>query len=59
MRKIISFTHATLDGYTSPVIKGGGEPLFRPASTGTVGLLDTKVFATGAAVHAYGPISAP
>ena len=34
-----------LDEYricTSPVIKGGGEPLFRPASTGTVELLDTK-----------------
>jgi dihydrofolate reductase len=45
-----------LDEYricTSPVIKGGGEPLFRPASTGTVELLDTKPFATGAVVHAY------
>ncbi len=51
-----------LDEYrinTSPVIKGGGEPLFRPASTGTLELLDTKVFATGAVVHAYGPASAP
>jgi dihydrofolate reductase len=47
-----------LDEYricTSPVIKGGGEPLFRPASTGAVELLDTKVFATGAVVHAYRP----
>ena len=42
----------------SPVIKGGGEPLFRPASTGTVELLDTKTFATGAVVHAYRPASA-
>lgn len=50
-----------LDEYricTSPVIKGGGEPLFRAASSGTVDLLDTKVFATGAVVHAYGPTSA-
>jgi hypothetical protein len=44
---------------TSPVIKGGGEPLFRPASTSTVELLDTKIFATGAVVHAYRPTSAP
>jgi dihydrofolate reductase len=51
-----------LDEYricTSPVIKGGGEPLFRPASTGTVELLDTKIFATGAVVHAYRPTPAP
>jgi dihydrofolate reductase len=51
-----------LDEYricTSPVIKGGGEPLFRPASIGTVVLLDTKVLATGAVVHAYGLASAP
>ena len=50
-----------LDEYrvcTSPVIKGGGEPLFRPASAGTVELLDTKVFASGAVVHAYGFTSA-
>jgi len=40
---------------TSPVIKGGGEPLFRPA--GTVELLDTTSFATGAVVHAYRPTS--
>ena len=39
----------------APVIKGGGEPLFRPASAGTVELLDTKVFATGAVIHAYRP----
>ena len=47
-----------LDEYricTSPVIKGGGQPLFRPASSGTLALLDTKVFATGAVVHAYRP----
>jgi dihydrofolate reductase len=51
-----------LDEYricTSPVIKGGGEPLFRPASAGTVELLDTKIFATGAVVHTYGLTSAP
>jgi dihydrofolate reductase len=51
-----------LDEYricTAPVIKGGGEPLFRPASAGTVELLDTKVFATGAVVHTYGLTSAP
>ena len=49
-----------LDEYricTSPVIKGGGEPLFRAASAGTVDLIDTKVVATGAVVHAYRPTS--
>jgi dihydrofolate reductase len=48
-----------LDEYrisTSPVIKGAGEPLFRPASAGTVELVDTKVFASGAVVHAYRPV---
>lgn len=40
------------------MIKGGGEPLFRPASIGVVELLDTKVFATGAVVHAYSSASA-
>ena len=51
-----------LDEYricTCPVIKGGGEPLFRPGSTGTVELLDTKIFATGAVVHAYRPHLSP
>ncbi|WP_344414598.1 dihydrofolate reductase family protein [Pseudonocardia ailaonensis] len=46
-----------LDEYricTAPVVKGGGEPLFRPASAGTVELRDTRVFATGAVVHVYG-----
>jgi dihydrofolate reductase len=46
-----------LDEYricTSPVIKGAGEPLFRPASAGTVELLDTRVFGSGAVVHTYG-----
>jgi dihydrofolate reductase len=50
-----------LDEYricTSPVIKGGGEPVFRPASRGTVELLDTRTFATGAVVHAYRPTAA-
>jgi dihydrofolate reductase len=48
-----------LDEYricTSPVIKGGGEPLFRPASTATLELLDTKVFGSGAVLHAYRPV---
>ncbi len=51
-----------LDEYricTSPVIKGTGEPLFRPASAGTVELLDTKTFATGAVVHTYRPNPTP
>jgi dihydrofolate reductase len=50
-----------LDEYricTSPVIKGGGEPLFRPASAGTVLLLGSRAFATGAVVNAYRPTSA-
>jgi dihydrofolate reductase len=50
-----------LDEYriiTSPVIKGGGEPLFRPASAGTVEVLDTRVFATGTVAQAYRPIPA-
>jgi dihydrofolate reductase len=49
-----------LDEYrinTSPVIKGGGEPLFRAASAGTLELVDTKVFDTGAVVHAYRPVA--
>lgn len=94
MRKIISFTHATLDGYIDephkwsfrysgeqfqvrtqddavrrrpcrgrparripdlhpPIVKGGGEPLFRPASAATLELLDQQRFATGAVIHAY------
>jgi dihydrofolate reductase len=50
-----------LDEYricTSPVIKGHGEPLFRPASTGRLELLDTRIFDTGAVIHAYRPTSA-
>lgn len=50
-----------LDEYricTSPLIKGGGEPLFRPASAGTVELHDTRVFSTGTVVHVYRPTSA-
>lgn len=46
-----------LDEYricTSPIIKGGGEPLFRPASAATLELVDTRTFATGAVIHAYG-----
>jgi dihydrofolate reductase len=51
-----------LDEYricTAPVIKGGGEPLFRAASAGTVELVDTRAFASGAVVHAYRPTPAP
>ena len=47
-----------LDEYrigTFPIIKGEGELLFRPASAGTVDLVDTKVFATGAVIHVYRP----
>ncbi len=50
-----------LDEYrigTFPIIKGGGEPLFRTASAGTVDLVDTKVFATGAVIHVYRPTTA-
>lgn len=43
---------------TVPVIKGGGDPLFRPASAGTAELLDTQTFAAGTVVHAYRPVSA-
>jgi dihydrofolate reductase len=49
-----------LDEYricTVPLIKGGGEPLFRPASAGTLELLDTTTFASGAVLHAYRPTS--
>ena len=51
-----------LDEYrigTFPIIKGGGEPLFRTASAGTVELVDTKVFATGAVIHVYRPTNTP
>jgi dihydrofolate reductase len=51
-----------LDEYrigTFPIIKGEGEPLFRPASAGTVELVDTKVFATGAVIGVYRPSTAP
>jgi dihydrofolate reductase len=51
-------TAGLLDEYricTAPVIKGSGEPLFRPASAGTLELLDTKVLATGAVFHTYRP----
>jgi len=50
-----------LDEYrisTVPVIKGSGEPLFRPASASTLEHLDTTVFATGAVVHSYRPTPA-
>jgi dihydrofolate reductase len=51
-----------LDEYrigTFPIIKGEGEPMFRTASAGTVELVDTKVFATGAVIHVYRPTTAP
>ena len=51
-----------LDEYrigTFPIIKGGGEPLFRTASAGTLELVDTNVFATGAVIHVYRPTAAP
>ncbi|MCB0873293.1 MAG: dihydrofolate reductase family protein [Thermoleophilia bacterium] len=51
-----------LDEYricTAPVIKGGGEALFRPASSGTFELRDTRVFASGSVLHAYRPIPPP
>jgi len=44
--------------WISPVIKGGGEPLFRPASAGTLELIDITRFPSGAAVHSYRPKSA-
>ncbi|MCU1360378.1 MAG: deaminase [Ilumatobacteraceae bacterium] len=50
--------HGLLDEYQiswAPVIKGGGQPLFRPASAGTLELLDTRTFATGAVIHTYRP----
>ena len=51
-----------LDEYriaTVPVVKGDGEPLFRKASAGTLELLDTRTFTTGAVIHAYHPTSTP
>jgi dihydrofolate reductase len=39
----------------APVIKGDGQPLFRPASTGTLELLDTRIFDSGAVIHTYFP----
>ncbi|MEZ5407705.1 MAG: dihydrofolate reductase family protein [Acidimicrobiales bacterium] len=47
-----------LDEYriaTYPVIKGGGEPLFRPASAGTLEHLDSTPYASGAVIHTYRP----
>ncbi|MEZ5407704.1 MAG: dihydrofolate reductase family protein [Acidimicrobiales bacterium] len=49
-----------LDEYrisTAPVIKGGGEPLFRPASAGVLEHVDTHTFASGAVIHTYRPIT--
>jgi dihydrofolate reductase len=50
-----------LDEYrisTVPVVKGGGEPLFRPASAGTLEHLDTTAFASGTVIHTYRPVTA-
>lgn len=47
-----------LDEYricTSPVIKGGGQPLFRPASAMTVDVLESRTFSSGAALNTYRP----
>jgi dihydrofolate reductase len=47
-----------LDEYriaTYPVIKGGGEPLFRPASAGTLEHVDSTTYASGAVIHTYRP----
>jgi dihydrofolate reductase len=40
-----------------PVIKGGGEPLFRPDSTSSLELVDSTTFDTGAVVLAYRPVA--
>ena len=50
-----------LDEYrisTVPVIKGGGEPLFRPSSAGTLEHVDTTAFAGGTVIQAYRPLPA-
>ena len=55
-------TAGLLDEYricTPPVIKGSGDTLFRPASAGTLKLLDTRTFTSGAVVRAYHPIPNP
>jgi dihydrofolate reductase len=40
-----------------PVIKGSGEPLFRPESAGSVELADSTVFPSGVAVLTYRPVA--
>jgi dihydrofolate reductase len=40
-----------------PVVKGDGVRLFRPSSVGTLALVDTRKFDSGAVVHSYRPIS--
>ena len=40
-----------------PVIKGTGEPLFRPESAGTVELVDSTIFPSGVAVLTYRPLT--
>ncbi|WP_330230427.1 dihydrofolate reductase family protein [Nocardia sp. NBC_00508] len=39
-----------------PVIKGGGQPLFRPASAATLELADSTTFGTGAVALTYRPV---
>lgn len=50
--------HGLLDEYKLwiyPVIKGGGEPLFRPESAGTAELVDSTAFTSGVVVLTYRP----
>jgi dihydrofolate reductase len=50
--------HGLLEEYKvwiCPVIKGGGEALFRPESVGTVELLDSTTFTSGVVVLTYRP----
>lgn len=50
--------HGLLDEYriwVYPVLKGGGEPLFRPQSVTPVELTDTKTFDSGLVVLTYRP----
>ncbi|WP_036375327.1 dihydrofolate reductase family protein [Micromonospora sp. ATCC 39149] len=50
--------HGLLDEYRIwiyPVIKGGGEPLFRPESKAAVELIDSTTFSSGVVVLTYRP----
>lgn len=53
-------TAGLLDEYrigTYPVIKGSGEPLFRPASAATLEHVDSTSYSTGAVIHTYRPLA--